>query len=204
VPASIPCAVLAYAHDLDDVQAVIDAAFLLALHQLRRGRAPHLYESGVRYRREEHATLPGVERVQTPEETYAMGYGDCDDLAPWLAASRVVFDGRDDARPRAIESPGVGYHVVVRYGDGSIEDPSARLGMLRPEVGDAGETEAEVKVQRRRRRVRAFFRRAEALSKAAERTVPGSRARAALLEEAAKAARRAREGLEEEREGSAS
>lgn len=125
----IPCAILLHCHDLDDVQALVTATQFLDEHQIRRGRIGHIYTTGVRYRREEHETLPGVERVQTAEEAGAMGDGDCDDLAPWLAASRRVLEGVN-ARAKAVESPGIGYHVVVEYPDGRIEDPSARLGML--------------------------------------------------------------------------
>ena len=50
--------------------------------------------------------------------------GDCDDLAPWLAAERIIGKGgpRDrKARAVAVSSPGIGWHVVVRRGDGRIE-----------------------------------------------------------------------------------
>lgn len=187
MPGAIPCAILAYCHDRQDVQNVIDAAFMIALHQIRRGRAPHLYSTRVRYAREDQRTLPGVERVQSPEEVVAMGRGDCDDLAPYLAACRVVLDGRRDARPVVIDSPGIGYHVVVYYDDGSVEDPSARLGMLSPpSVGASDDDKA-----RRRRRAKAFMERASKLAAAAEKEMPGSAARETLLREAQRHASRA-------------
>ena len=186
---NLPCAILGFAHDKDDVQAYIDAATRLAVHQRRKGRAPSLYRSGVRYARERHTTLPGVERIQTPEETNAMGRGDCDDLAPWLAADYIIAG--IPARAVVIESPGIGFHVVVarRDDDGRIviEDPSARLGML--EVGS--------RRSRRRARLRALATKAKgALKRAADLvTSAGSetgRAKLSLLREAARLTRTAR------------
>lgn len=186
---SIACAILAYAHDLEDVQAVIDAATILARHQVERGRVPPLYSSGVRYRREQHATLPGVERVQSPEETNAMGFGDCDDLAPWRAAE-LQTQG-EPARALVVESPRIGYHVVVRRADGTIEDPSARLGMLTPQVGE------ESRAARRRRMSGALLRRARELGAAAKRATD-PREKVALLREAARLASRAHASIRSE------
>lgn len=183
---SIACAILGYAHDIDDVQAVIDAATVLARHQVERGRVPPLYASGVRYRREQHATLPGVERVQSPEETHAMGAGDCDDLAPWRAAELQVAG--EHARALVVHSPNIGYHVVVRREDGRIEDPSARLGMLKPTMGE------ESRTARRRRMASALLRRARELGTQAARAYD-PRTKVALLREATRLAQRAKAGF---------
>ena len=85
---------------------------------------PDVYEAGVRYRRER----PGRERWLNAAETFALGYGDCEDLATWRAAWLRVHH----AEPaRAIPIPGGPgtIHIVVQRADGSIEDPSADLGM---------------------------------------------------------------------------
>jgi hypothetical protein len=57
------------------------------------------------------------------------GWGDCDDLAPWRAASLRVTG--EDRRARAIVRPSGPrrWHAVVRRGDGSIDDPSLDAGM---------------------------------------------------------------------------
>lgn len=85
-----------------------------------------LYESGVRYHREPR----GVERWITTPIAQERTIADCEDLATWRAAE-LQLQGID-ARAIALERPqrrGRLYHVVVRYPDGRIEDPSRKLGM---------------------------------------------------------------------------
>lgn len=97
--------------------------------ELRRYRLPPLYASGVRYRREICTApfVPGAcERFLSARQAYAEKWADCDDLACWRAAELIIAGER--ARAVAHRSS-VGWHVIVRRGDGSFEDPSARLGM---------------------------------------------------------------------------
>lgn len=60
------------------------------------------------------------------------GEGDCEDLACWLAAEKVVKEGIA-ARPfftHKVMSNGASlYHIKVKYPDGTEEDPSKKLGM---------------------------------------------------------------------------
>lgn len=185
--ATIPYAIIGLAYNRGDVQAAVDAATRINVRQIEEGRAPLWWDSSARYDRERHETLPGVERIQTAEELHAMGRGDCDDHAPALAAS-LIASGRD-ARAVVVESPGIGYHVIVVYrgADGTLRrvDPSALRGMYDGE---------EVGARRRRRggKVLAAARRARELVRDAARLAPGSRARAALLSEARRLARMAR------------
>ena len=88
-----------------------------------RNRAlPFLYRSGVRYMRNDPQ-----ERWQLPSETLRRGGGDCEDLAAWRAAELRIAG--EPARVVVTRSaPGV-LHAVVRRADGTIEDPSRRLGM---------------------------------------------------------------------------
>lgn len=90
----------------------------------RAGRpAPSLYRSGVTYTRrppEHFEAFPAVLR---------RGAGDCDQLACWRAA---------ELRERGIGATAVPIqkrrdlmHIVVRWPDGRIEDPSKLLGMGR-------------------------------------------------------------------------
>ncbi len=189
--AAIPYAILGYGRNRRELQRAIDAATYIDVGQLEDGRAPLWWESPARYAREEHRTLPGVERIQTAEELHALGYGDCDDHAPHLAASLQVSGV--PARAVVIESPGIGYHVVVvaRRDDGTLRviDPSARRGML---MGEA----QGVKTARRRRRVRAAVERAKRLASAAARMQPGSSAARALSAEAARLVRMARSDID--------
>ena len=192
----LPFAILGFAHDKADVQAAIDAASYLAEWQIRRGYAPLWWESTARYQREQHTTLPGVERIQLPEELEAMGGGDCDDHAPALCGSLRAIGV--PARALVIESPGIGYHVVVearnRDGRRVVIDPSARRGML---IGDShGERR-----RHRRGRARAALLRAQRLVAEVARLNPASAAARALAGEASRlldmhAAERQREANE--------
>lgn len=75
---------------------------------------------------------------RNPEEWKAIpyciedGFADCEDLACWLAAQRLVRQGIE-CRP-AFSFRNVGrmsiYHIVCRHPDGTIEDPSRVLGMV--------------------------------------------------------------------------
>lgn len=93
--------------------------------QLRTRRFPPLYSGRVRYL----AEPAGQERWQIPSVTLQLGYGDCEDLAAWRAAELVV-SGVDRAALAVVKivRPGL-MHCVVRRGNGTIEDPSKRLGM---------------------------------------------------------------------------
>ena len=97
---------------------------------------PPLYKSGVRYQAE--PPLRGEERWLTIPEVIRQGTGDCDDLACWRAAELVASQLDEDARPEIVRAGPHVWHVIVRRGDGSSEDPSAVLGMrvpaTRPEV----------------------------------------------------------------------
>lgn len=197
--AAIPYAILGYGRNRAELQRAIDCATYLGVGQIRDGRAPLWWEDDAIYRREMHRTLPVVERIQTAEELSAMGAGDCDDHAPALAASLQVIGV--PARAVVIESPGIGYHVVVvardRRGQRRVIDPSARRGML---MGESRATKRDA----RRRRMRAALTRAASLAAEASRLAPGSRARDALIEEAKRLARSARgdaRALESEPEG---
>ena len=197
---AIPYAILGYGRNRRELQRAIDAATYINVGQLRDGRAPLWWDDTARYERERHETLPGVERIQTAEELSAMGKGDCDDHGPALAASLQVCG--IPARAVVIESPGVGYHVVVvtRDADGNqrVLDPSARRGML---MGEATGTRRE----RRRRKMLASIERAGRLVERASRMAPGSAAARALASEARRllvSAEQDRETLDEEREES--
>lgn len=84
---------------------------------LQHHDVPPLYESGVRYQRDAR------EAFDTLPHVLERGFGDCEDLATWRAAE--IPDAR--AVPVPVST---GWHVVVQLPDGSIEDPSAALGML--------------------------------------------------------------------------
>ena len=89
---------------------------------------PRLYRAGVRYQEEPD---DGIEEFASIPAIYARGWGDCDDLAPARVAELREQGEKATIRVQWRASPNGHklYHVLVRRGDGSIEDPSAILGM---------------------------------------------------------------------------
>ena len=87
-----------------------------------------LYSSGVRYKREgKRRDGSSYERWLTAPEVLRHRHGDCEDLAG-VRAAELILAG--DLRAMAIPRPSsLGWHIVVQRGDGSIEDPSRKLGM---------------------------------------------------------------------------
>lgn len=94
--------------------------------ELQRYKLPWLYRSGVRYRRE--PKIPGrVENWQTISQLIRSGEADCEDLAAARSAELQVKKGIK-AIPW-LKKKGKVWHVLVRYPDGRLEDPSRVLGM---------------------------------------------------------------------------
>jgi hypothetical protein len=102
-----------------------------------KGKIPALYDSGVRYRAEPEGQedwLDVLSCLQAHKEELQGGPKstiDCEDLACWRAAE-LQAQGIA-AHPvfvwRKINDGSHLYHIVVRYPDGRIEDPSRKLGM---------------------------------------------------------------------------
>jgi Transglutaminase-like superfamily len=110
-------------HEPGDLGIILEGLVLISLGQLRRGLCPPLYQSGARYVREPR----GRESWQTAVETFRLKHGDCEDLSVYLAASKRLVGIH--ARCAIIDvRPGL-KHCVVKLPDGSIEDPSKKLGM---------------------------------------------------------------------------
>lgn len=112
------------------VELLLGTLFSIDLDWLERHpETPRLYASGVRYAREEY------ERWRAIPIVLEDGEGDCECLACWRSAELVATGQDKRARPIWRKKPRRNapdrwlYHIVVRRGDGSIEDPSKRLGM---------------------------------------------------------------------------
>lgn len=111
------------ADGIEELEYLLEGLVQLNLSQLRRGLAPPLYKSGVRYKREPR----GREKWQTAKTTFKKKDGDCEDLAAYRAADLRL--GGVQARAVVIDvAPGL-KHCVVKLPDGRLEDPSKRLGM---------------------------------------------------------------------------
>jgi hypothetical protein len=122
------------------IRPILEALVVIDQLYLRTHRCPPLYRSGVRYREEppNHAKLGHEASAAKVEDFSAIpailerGWGDCDDLSPWRVAE--LREAGEPARIRIQwkRHPETGqkfYHVLVRRADGSIEDPSLKLGM---------------------------------------------------------------------------
>jgi len=112
-----------------ELQLALDVLVTIDLMEIPFYRLPPLYETGVRYRRELYrsAAVPGVsERFLSARQVFAERLGDCEDLAAYLCAQRQLEGVKARAMP--IRSS-VGWHIIVRHADGTIEDPSKVLGM---------------------------------------------------------------------------
>lgn len=113
-----------------DLTLGLDCMTAWNVRQRQRGNLPTLYASGVRYEREILCTHNGVtgicEEWWTVAELMKRGSGDCEDLSSALA-SEYILNG-EQARARAKRSS-CGWHIQVHRADGTIEDPSAKLGM---------------------------------------------------------------------------
>lgn len=105
--------------------AALEAHVYRAQDELRRHRLPRLYRSGVKYKR-----APMEARWRTPRQVLAIGYGHCPDLAAWRVAE-LRESGEDPEATVSIRYGGRRglWHLVVRRGDETLEDPSAVLGM---------------------------------------------------------------------------
>jgi hypothetical protein len=115
--------------DARRLRIMLDALVRLNLLELQQRRYPDLYKSGIRYKREPKE--PGrFERWQTIKDLMQKGVGDCEDLAAARVAQLRMIGIR--AVPW-LRRKGNTWHVVVRYPNGRIEDPSRRLGMGRKE-----------------------------------------------------------------------
>lgn len=117
----------------DEAEASINAALesvtRAAEPLVRRGRVPSflraLKAGRVRWRPEP----PGDEHFDLPGTVLKRGWGDCDDLAPWHAAS-LRASGVDPEATAIVRPSGPGrWHALVQRSDGSIEDPSRAAGM---------------------------------------------------------------------------
>lgn len=72
---------------------------------------------------------PGDEHFDHAGVVMRRRWGDCDDLAPWHAASLRHTGEDENARAIVRRSGPHRWHAIVQRGDGSIDDPSRWAGM---------------------------------------------------------------------------
>ena len=116
--------------DAPVLDAALEATTRLNEAMLRKGEVPTFddgLKEGIRWQPEP----PGAEHFDHAREVLKRGWGDCDDLAPWHAAS-LRHTGEDPEAKAIVRKSGPHrWHAIVQRHDGSIEDPSKAAGMGR-------------------------------------------------------------------------
>lgn len=102
-----------------------------------RGELPDLFKSlergAIKWQPER---FTDGEHFDLAPEVVRRGWGDCDDLAPWLAAQLRHLG--NECRATAYKSGPQRWHAVVELRDGKILDPSQWAGMPKPRKGRDG------------------------------------------------------------------
>lgn len=126
---------LAVPDELDDQdrKAALDAALESVVRSntpmIRSGKIPTAATAIKSGKVEWQPEPPGDEHFDLPSTMLKRGWGDCDDLAPWHAAS-LRASGVDPGACAIVKKSGPQrWHAIVRRSDGSIEDPSKAAGM---------------------------------------------------------------------------
>ena len=105
-------------------KGLLEGAAAAAAHLRGTFPFPSLYQSGVRYRTEQSSE--GIEQFCFPWDTFSRGYGDCEDLCIWRLAELLSSGEKASI---SVEWQGNFLHIQIRRENGSLEDPSERLGM---------------------------------------------------------------------------
>lgn len=113
------------------LKPILEALTTVNFLFLKTHSVPPLYYTGVRYQNEPAEWAS--EHFDSVPVVFRRGWGDCDDLAPWRCAELRARGERASIRIQWKRLPeGKLFHIVVRRQDGTIEDPSAILGMGKP------------------------------------------------------------------------
>lgn len=117
--------------DAPVLDASLEAVTRLNEAMLERGEVP-TFTRGLRYGVQWKPEPPGEEHFDHAKTVLQRKWGDCDDLAPWQAASLRHTNEDPQAKAIVYQSGPKRWHAVVQRGDGTIEDPSKRAGMGQP------------------------------------------------------------------------
>lgn len=110
------------------LDAALESVTRLNEAMIERGEVP-TFQTGLHHGVRWQPEPPGAEHFDHAGVVLGRKWGDCDDLAPWHAAS-LRHTGEDvDAKAVAQRSGPKRWHAVVMRGDGTIDDPSKRAGM---------------------------------------------------------------------------
>lgn len=113
------------------LEAALEATSLANEQAIIRGEVPDIEEAirkGVKWKPE---PFTDGEHFDLSHVVAARGWGDCDDLAPWLTGTLRASGEDPGARSRVYKSGPDRWHVVTETSDGQILDPSKWAGMGR-------------------------------------------------------------------------
>jgi hypothetical protein len=113
------------------LDAALESVTRLNESMLAKNEVP-TFSKGLHYGIKWRPEPPGAEHFDHAKEVIRRKWGDCDDLAPWQAASLRHTGDDPGARAIAKRSGPNRWHAVVQRSDGTIEDPSKRAGMGQP------------------------------------------------------------------------
>jgi hypothetical protein len=117
--------------DAPVLDAALESVTRLNESMMARNEIPS-FERGLRRGVKWQPEPPGAEHFDHARTVLQRGWGDCDDLAPWHAAS-LRHSGEDPGAEAVVKRTGPKlWHAVVQRSDGSIDDPSRRAGMGQP------------------------------------------------------------------------
>jgi len=116
-------------------EMVLDALVEVARVEIRAGLVPPFPHdiknadggNGIRYKLEP----AGEEDWKLPHGVLRDGWGDCEDLALWVAAGLRETGEDPDAYVRIVRTGRGKLHAIVQRGDGGHEDPS--IDLMTPE-----------------------------------------------------------------------
>jgi hypothetical protein len=112
------------------LDAGLEAVTRLNEQMLAAGEIP-LFDDAVKDGLRWAPEPPGDEHFDHGQKLVQRNKGDCDDIAPYKAAT-LRHTGEDpDARAEVYRSGPTRWHAIVRRGDGSMDDPSRQAGMKR-------------------------------------------------------------------------
>lgn len=114
--------------DAPVLDAALEATTRLNESLLKNDEVP-TFERGLKHGIKWRPEPPGAEHFDHAATIIQRKWGDCDDLAPWHAAS-LRHTGEDPKAKAIAQRSGINrWHAVVQRGDGTIDDPSKRAGM---------------------------------------------------------------------------
>lgn len=114
--------------DAPVLDAALESVTRLNESLLSRNEVP-TFERGLKHGVKWKPEPPGAEHFDSADQVLRRKWGDCDDLAPWHAAS-LRHTGEDPEAKAIVRKSGPKrWHAVVQRSDGSIDDPSLRAGM---------------------------------------------------------------------------